>query len=91
MKRFTFSAAITFALLSAFAAMARPAFAASRCDRPNGALDQRVCAKAAEGPDALRRFVQRTRMIHALYYYDYARERAPAAAIASAAPPTRKD
>ena len=30
-------------------------------------------------------------MIHALYYYDYARERAPAAAIASAAPPTRKD
>ena len=71
--------------------MTHPAFAAGRCDKPNGAVEQRACEKAAEGPDALRRFVQRTRMIHALYYYDYARERAPAAAIASAAAPTRKD
>jgi hypothetical protein len=29
---------------------------------------------AAEGPDALRRYVQRTRMIHNYYYWDFAKQ-----------------
>ena len=33
-----------------------------------------VRAAAAAGPDALRRYIHRTRMIHNFYYYRYARE-----------------
>jgi len=37
-----------------------------------GIADTRACRKAAEGPDALRNFVFRTRMIYGLNYFDYA-------------------
>jgi hypothetical protein len=57
-----------------------PALAGNRCDTPNGSIEQRACAKAAEGADALRRFVERTRTIYALNYFDYARGEDPAVA-----------
>lgn len=59
-----------------------PALADHRCDAPRSTIDQRACAKAAEGPDALRRFVERTRPIYALYYFDYARGEVSAVASA---------
>ena len=37
-------------------------------------IEQRTCDKAAAGADALRRFVERTRGIYALYYPDFARD-----------------
>jgi len=53
----------------AFAPMT--ANAADRCANPNGSVEQRACAMAAAGPDTLRRFIERTRGIYILYYYDY--------------------
>ena len=41
---------------------------------PKTPVDVRACAAAAESPDALRQFVARTRMIYALYIWDYATE-----------------
>ena len=57
-------------LLALIAASA--AHAAPRCDAPRQPADRLACAKAAEGPDALRRFVTRTQGIYQLYYGDYA-------------------
>ena len=65
------TAAVT--LFSAFALAPAISFAQHRCDAPNGMIERRACAKAAEGPQALRRFVERTRGIYGLYYLDYAR------------------
>ena len=48
-----------------------PAYAVD-CNNPRGSVETRACAKAKEGPDALRRFIDRTRMIYALDYQDYA-------------------
>ena len=36
------------------------------------AYQRGVREAAAEGPDALRRYIWRTRMIHNFYYYDFA-------------------
>lgn len=47
--------------------------AANRCDSPRAGPDARACAAAAQGPTELRRFVERTRAIYGLYYWDYAR------------------
>lgn len=48
----------------------------SREARPIGtaypAYQRGVRAAAAEGPEALRRYVWRTRMIYNFYYYDFA-------------------
>ena len=55
-----------------------------KCDRPVSAIDRRACDQAADGADALRRFVTRTRMIYALDIYDYLRDREPAPGSASA-------
>jgi len=62
------SAALTFALMSAVATGARAEY---RCDKPLGWGDAKACAKAKEGVDALRRYIERTRMIHGLYFWDY--------------------
>ena len=43
---------------------------------PSGSVDIRACAMAAAGPDTLRRFVERTRGIYTLYYWDYIRREA---------------
>jgi hypothetical protein len=65
--------AVAVALVVVATMIPAPALADHRCDAPRSTIDQRACAKAAEGPDALRRFVERTRTIYALYYFDYAR------------------
>jgi hypothetical protein len=47
---------------------------AHRCDNPAPGGEARACAADAQGADALRRFVARTRMIYGLYYFDLRRE-----------------
>ena len=44
----------------------------ARADDPYPTLEARVRAVAERGPDALRQFVFRTRMIYALSVYDFA-------------------
>ncbi len=61
------------ASLAALSVLPLTAHAEYRCASPSGSIEQRACAMAAAGPDALRRFVERTRNIYLLYYYDYAR------------------
>jgi hypothetical protein len=53
------------------AGLAELSSAAVDCRAPGSSIDRRACAKAAEGPEALRRFIERTRMIYGLYYWDY--------------------
>jgi hypothetical protein len=69
MKRFQLAAAM---FVSAI--VSTPTFASddSRCVNASGSVEQRACAMAAAGPDALRRFVQRTAGIYGLYYGDFA-------------------
>lgn len=59
-------------LLAAVALAPAPALAQQKCVNPTGMIDKRACAKAAEGADALRYFVSRTRMIWQLNIWDYA-------------------
>jgi hypothetical protein len=89
MKRFPTPTIAVVALLAGVAIAPQPVLAASRCDKPNGMIEQRACAKAAEGADALRRFVERTRSIYGLYYFDFARSDAPAVATAAPTASTR--
>jgi len=53
------------------AAVSMPAHALD-CAAPKGIGETRGCAAAKQGPEALRHSVDRTRMIHNLYYWDYA-------------------
>jgi hypothetical protein len=71
------------ALLLSGALLTATAQAAPRCDQPRQPADRIACAKAAEGPDALRRFVTRTQAIYQLYYWDYVPAHAPAQAEAA--------
>ena len=90
MKRNFIEAGAIVSLLAATACAPTVALANQRCDDPNGMVARRACAKAAEGPDALRRFVSRTQGIWNLSYYDYARpdptDTRSAAAVAPHAP-----
>ncbi|MGE5337289.1 MAG: hypothetical protein ACM3PU_05645 [Gemmatimonadota bacterium] len=84
MKRFLTQIGATTALLASATLIPTVALAQNRCDHPSGMIDKRACAKAAEGPDALRSFVSRTRMIWSLYYWDYAPRDEPTAATKTA-------
>jgi len=42
-----------------------------KCDEPSRSIHARACEKAAEGPAALRQFIQRMRVIESLYFNDY--------------------
>lgn len=77
---------IVMSLLAAVALAPTAASAQHKCDNPRTAVDVRACAKAAEGGDALRAFVSRTRMIYQLDFWDYARRAEMAVETASAAP-----
>lgn len=57
--------------------VAQPAQARGKCDAPQNRIDVRACAAAAEGPDTLRRFVERTRAIYGLYFWDYVQDDVP--------------
>ncbi len=72
MKHFLTQIGVAAALLATAASIPTVSFAQYRCDHASSMIDTRACAKAAEGPDALRSFVTRTRMIWGLYYWDYA-------------------
>jgi hypothetical protein len=78
----------TLALVCAISGAAVPAQAAGRCDDPRTVIDQRACQAANQGPETLRRFVERTRMIYALSYYDFARDQAAKPVTATAAEPS---
>ena len=68
-----------------------PAQAAGRCDDARTMIDQRACQAANQGSEALRRFVERTRMIYSLSYYDFARDEvSPPARVASPQQPDAK-
>ena len=59
--------------LVALAALAcGPTVAGPRCAAPAGLIDREACAAAAQGPEALRRFVVRTKGMWNLWYFDYA-------------------
>jgi hypothetical protein len=47
------------------------AFGAQRCDAPQTYVDQAACEKARQSPESLRRYVERTRALYHLYYWDY--------------------
>ena len=72
MNRLVIPTVAAMSLLATVAFTPTAADAKHRCDNPSGSADTRACQKAAEGPDALRTFVFRTRMIYGLYYFDYA-------------------
>jgi hypothetical protein len=72
MKHFRIHVGAASVLLAALA-FAPVAQAEYKCANPNGSIEQRACAMAAAGPEALRRFVERTRGIYLIYYWDYVR------------------
>ena len=76
MKRIHITTGITTALFAAMAFAPTAAQASYKCASPSGSIDVRACAMAAAGPDTLRRFVERTRGIYSLYYWDYVRNEA---------------
>jgi len=47
--------------------------AENRCDAEPVGPDAKACAAAAQSPTELRRYVERTRGVYGLYYWDYAR------------------
>ena len=49
---------------------ATPAVAEYRCDNPGGVADRRAHAAAERGREALRRFIERTRAVYGLHYWD---------------------
>lgn len=61
---------LTFMTLG-FTVLVSTATAASRCDAPRDQADRTACAKAAESATALRQYVERTRGIYQLHYWDY--------------------
>jgi hypothetical protein len=64
----------SFTAVVAALAIAGSAHAAYLCDDPPSPVDQRACAAAEQGPEALRRFIQRIRPVHNLYFDDYVNE-----------------
>ena len=88
MKRFLLPIGVTTALLATATLSPTVAWAQYRCDHPSSMIDKRACATAAEGPDALRNFVSRTRMIWGLYFWEYAPRDEPVATTAIASRPT---
>lgn len=60
--------------LTLFAPLPALALAEYKCAEPPGPLERRACAAAQKGPAALRHFIQRTRPLEALYFFDYMTE-----------------
>ena len=61
------------------------AHAGHRCDSDPVGPDANACAAAAQSPTDLRRYVERTRGVYGLYYWDYAH---PGKATMGASAPT---
>jgi hypothetical protein len=61
--------------VAAFAAsVGMSAHAEYRCDGQPLPEEKRACELVKQGPDALRQFIDRTRGIYGLYFYDYVSE-----------------
>jgi hypothetical protein len=61
--------------VAAFAAsVSVGAHAEYRCDGQPLPQEKRACNLAKQGPDALRQFIDRTRGVYGLYFYDYVTE-----------------
>ena len=56
------------------------------CDAETVGPDAKACAAAAQSPIELRRYVERTRGVYGLYYWDYAHPGKPAMARAETTP-----
>jgi hypothetical protein len=65
---FRFTAAALFGATLSTTAVANIEY---KCDQPHTPLDQRACDAATQGPVALRRFIERVRMIESLDFYNY--------------------
>jgi hypothetical protein len=61
----------SFAVAIASLALLSSANARDLCSEPPHPIDQRACDAAEQGPEALRRFIDRMRPIRELYFYDY--------------------
>ena len=68
-----------FLLVPAMALLSTPAHAEFKCNSPTWTFDHSACEKAKEGPDALRRYVQRMEGIANLQFSDYVDEARAAA------------
>lgn len=75
----------TILLVPALALVSTQARAEFKCDSPQTRLDRVACEKAAEGPTALRHYIQRMRPIDSLQFSDYVND-AQASAWAQNAP-----
>lgn len=42
-----------------------------KCDAPSTSIDRRACEAAKQGPEALRRFIERIRVIESLEFANY--------------------
>ena len=61
-------------LVPALALASTQARAEYKCNAPGARIDRVACEKAKEGPQALRRYVERVRMIESLQFSDYVSE-----------------
>lgn len=59
------------ALLVAAASIAGSAHAEYRCNSEAILADKGACAAAEQGPEALRRYVERMRSLQSLQFFDY--------------------
>lgn len=66
------STAIAAASAALFVGLISTAAAEYRCIAPQGVAERQACEAARQGPTELRRFVQKTRPVFNLYFYDYA-------------------
>lgn len=73
MNRFHAPTVAATALLAAIAFAPTAAHAAYKCANTSDSIELRACALAATGTDALRRFVERTRTIYGLHFWDFVR------------------
>ncbi len=62
---------IAAALFGAVLSSAAIASSNYKCDEPRTPIDRRACDAAAQGPEALRRFIERMRVIESLEFSDY--------------------
>lgn len=63
-----------------------PAHAGNRCDSPTVGAEARACAASRQGPEALRRFIARTRAVYGLSYWDFKPAETPPLAQAEPGP-----
>jgi len=66
------STAIAAASAALFIGLTSTAVAEYRCIAPQGVAERQACEAARQGPTELRRYVQKTRPVFNLYFYDYA-------------------